>query len=74
MEKDGRIYWNNKLSSVISATDENYNQIMMGGEIITDGPIEGKSSGNSARSSSSGYAQGYADDYDRSSNPDDLPF
>lgn len=74
VEKDGRTYWNNKLSSVIPATDANYNQIMMGGEIITDGPTEGKSSGNSSRSSSSGYAQGYADDYDRSSDPDDLPF
>lgn len=70
VEKEGRTYWNNKLSSVIPATDETYNQIMAGGEIITDGPIEGKLSGGSARPGSGGYA----DDYDRSSDPYDLPF
>lgn len=48
-EKDGREYWNNRISRVIPCTDKEFPTILRGGEIITDGPVTGNAqSKNSA--------------------------
>lgn len=39
--KDGRMYWSNTLGRILPCTDKEYQEIMNGGEFITDGPVEG---------------------------------
>ena len=39
--KDGRMYWSNTLGRIIPCTDKEYQEIMNGGEVITDGPVVG---------------------------------
>lgn len=43
--KDGKTYWNNSLARIVSCTDKEYNDLMRGGEFITDGPTRGESTG-----------------------------
>ena len=45
--RNGNEYWNNTMSRVVTADDNDYRTIMDGGEIITDGPIVGKGSDGS---------------------------
>lgn len=39
--KDGRMYWSNTLGRILPCTDKEYQEIMNGGEVITDGPVVG---------------------------------
>ena len=44
-EKDGRVYWNNEISLVITPDKEAYAEVMREGEIIhADGPVTGDAS------------------------------
>lgn len=78
--KDGRLYWSNTLGRILPCTDKEYQEIMNGGEFITDGPVEGdQQPQRQATRQTGGYADtgypsgGYADrspDY----GPDGVPF
>lgn len=78
--KDGRLYWSNTLGRILPCTDKEYQEIMNGGEFITDGPVEGdQQQQRQAPRQSGSYADtgypsgGYADrspDY----GPDGVPF
>lgn len=73
-EYNGKTYWNNILSTVITIDKPEYQQIVNGGEIITDGPTEGT---GGVRNQQSGGTNN--DFYDRafpSENPamGDIPF
>lgn len=41
-EKDGKKYWNNYITSIITPDKEEYMQIKSGKEFITDGPVTGE--------------------------------
>lgn len=41
VEKNGNVYWNNELDMVITPDKPHYDEIVRGGEIITDGPVAG---------------------------------
>lgn len=78
--RDGRMYWSNTLSRILPCTDKEYQEVMNGGEVITDGPVVGdQQQQRQAPRQSGGYADtgypsgGYADrapDY----GPDGVPF
>lgn len=78
--RDGRLYWSNTLGRILPCTDKEYQEIMNGGEVITDGPVVGdQQTRQQAPRQSGGYADtgypsgGYADrapDY----GPDGVPF
>lgn len=38
---DGRLYWSNTLGRVLTCSDREYQEILNGGEFITDGPVAG---------------------------------
>lgn len=58
-EHNGKVYWNNMLSTVITPDKPDYKTIMQGGEIITDGPVQG--SGGVKNQQSNATAGGYED-------------
>lgn len=78
--RDGRLYWSNTLGRILPCTDKEYQEIMNGGEVITDGPVVGdQQPRQQAPRQTGGYADtgypsgGYADrapDY----GPDGVPF
>ena len=78
--KDGRLYWSNTLGRILPCTDKEYQEVMNGGEFITDGPVVGdQQQQRQAPRQSGSYADtgypsgGYADrapDY----GPDGVPF
>lgn len=78
--KDGRMYWSNTLGRILPCTDKEYQEVMNGGEFITDGPVVGdQQQQRQAPRQSGSYADtgypsgGYADrapDY----GPDGVPF
>ncbi|MGM9989329.1 hypothetical protein [Desulfovibrio piger] len=77
--RDGRMYWSNTLGRILPCTDKEYQEIMNGGEFITDGPVEGdQRPRQQATRQSGGYADtgypsgGYADR--APDNRDDVPF
>ena len=39
--KDGRVFWNNEISLIITPDKENYGAVYNGGEIITNGAVTG---------------------------------
>ena len=41
-ERDGRYFWNNRITSVVPASSKEWQEVKNGGEIITDGPVAGK--------------------------------
>ena len=77
VEKEGRTYWNNTVSRIITPDDTRYSELMAGGEIITDGPTtgDGKKHGNGsgkgafASQDDPGYDQPPTEAYS-----DDIPF
>lgn len=78
--RDGRMYWSNTLGRILPCTDKEYQEVVNGGEVITDGPVVGdQQPRQQAPRQSGGYADtgypsgGYADrapDY----GPDGVPF
>lgn len=56
--KDGRMYWSNTLGRILPCTDKEYQEVMNGGEVITDGPVVGDQQPRQQASRQSG---GYAD-------------
>lgn len=77
--KDGRLYWSNTLSRILPCTDKEYQEIMNGGEVITDGPVVGdQQPQRQAPRQTGGYADtgypssGYADR--APDNRDEVPF
>ena len=78
--RDGRMYWSNTLGRILPCTDKEYQEIMNGGEVITDGPVVGdQRQQRQAPRQSDGYADtgspsgGYADRAPGSEN-DLVPF
>ena len=66
--RDGRMYWSNTLGRILPCTDKEYQEVMNGGEVITDGPVVGdQQPRQQAPRQSVGYADtgypsgGYAD-------------
>lgn len=66
--RDGRMYWSNTLGRILPCTDKEYQEVVNGGEVITDGPVEGDQQPHQqAPRQSGGYADtgypsgGYAD-------------
>ncbi|MDR1946419.1 MAG: hypothetical protein LBQ51_04550 [Desulfovibrio sp.] len=84
---NGKTYWNNTISRIVTPDNPAFKSLMDGGEDITDGPITGKGSGN-GRSQSRTAPQhaaspsddappfSYGDDYGQPypSGVDDVPF
>lgn len=73
-EYNGRTYWNNILSTVITPDKDEFQTIVQGGEIITDGPVQGS---GGVRNQQSGV--GEYDDHgpaypSEAANFDDIPF
>lgn len=78
--RDGHLYWSNTLGRILPCTDKEYQEIMNGGEVITDGPVVGdQQQQRQATRQTGGYADtgypsgGYAD---RSPGPENdlVPF
>lgn len=38
---DGKLFWNNRIASVVTMTSNEYRELMAGGEFISDGPVTG---------------------------------
>lgn len=70
-EKNGKRYWNNIISSILTPDNKDYDFIKNGGEIISDGPVAGETKSNRQTSSNSdpGYETPPAYAYD-----DGVPF
>lgn len=78
--RDGRMYWSNTLGRILPCTDNEYQEIMNGSEVITDGHVVGdQQPQRQATRQTGGYADtgypsgGYADRAPGSEN-DLVPF
>ena len=73
VEKNGRTYWNNTISRIVTPDDSRYTELMEGGEVITNGPITGdgkqRRNGSHSGNEDPGYDSPPADAYD-----DEIPF
>lgn len=70
-EHKGRLYWNNVLSMVITPDKTEYQEIVNGGEFITDGPTHGET----VKREDAGYSDSYGGAAFPSESPDsDVPF
>lgn len=70
--KDGKTYWNNRLSRIVSCTDKEYNDLMRGVEFITDGPTRGESTATDIPQGGNGRLP--YDDSPPPSERDSIPF
>lgn len=75
--KDGRTYWNNTISRVITPDAKEYDSIMHGGEHITDGPTSGTGRKTGTKENAA-HRDGYSSDPGFEAPPadayDDVPF
>ena len=70
-ESNGKTYWNNTISRIVTPDDKRYDDLLRIGEIITDGPVVGKGTATqrTGNSGDPGYEQAPASAYD-----DTVPF
>lgn len=64
-EYQGKTYWNNELDRILTPKDSHFEEIVRGGEFITDGPVAGDTP-----SQSSSYDNGYSGFGDGPTTPD----
>lgn len=70
-EKNGNIYWNNTITSIVTPDAKQYDDLMRGDEFITDGPTTGN--GKAAAKSNGQNDPGF-DTPPTSAYSDDVPF
>lgn len=71
--KDGKMYWNNSISRIVTPNMPQYEEVRHGGEIITNGPITGDGGKRGSRHSNNGGDPGY-DQPPASAYDSDVPF
>lgn len=76
---DGKLFWNNRIASVVTVTSKEYRELMAGGEFITDGPVAGDpsrvpESSAKAKTQSSDYWENPPAYAPKNQGYDDVPF